>query len=202
MLKGSQVETPMVDWFAVFDEAYPVRGATVGDIKRLVESVTRPVSPVEVEEINRSQQNPFPKGDPLYASWRPFDPSQWLIPNRHLLPSYLAFLRWSNGGEFRTGERWFQFFAANEVRGMLLAYHVPQYMSGAIPFGFNGSGTFYMFDMRRPPRKHEYPIVCVHSTSLGWEPGQWVRVAGSFEAACRGAKNVDDLLYPIPDQER
>jgi hypothetical protein len=67
-------------------------------------------------------------------------------------------------------------------------------MPGALPFAFNGGGTFYLFDMRRPARKGEYPIVCTHSGNLGWEPDEHVRIAASFEAACRGAVNVDDLM--------
>ena len=189
----------MIDWSSVFDEAYPVAGANSTVLDRLVATVGKPLSAAEVKWINRQQQNPFPKGDPLHAAWRPFDPALWVIPDRLLPPSYLAFLGWSNGGQFRTGERWFDpFFPAldktNGVRAMLLAYSVPQWMPGAIPFAFDGGGTFYLFDVRRKAKRGEYPVVCASASCLSWEPGECVQIADSFEAACRGSVNVRDLF--------
>lgn len=187
----------MIDWSSVFDEAYPVAGASAADLERFVATVGQPPSTAEVDEINRGQKNPFLKGDALYTSWRPFDPSAWVVPARPLPPSYLAFLEWSNGGEFRMGDRWFQFFSildpGHGVRDMLLAYDLPQYMPGALPFAFNGGGTFYLFDMRRAAKRGEYPVVCSHSGNLGWEPDECIEIAKSFEAACRGHVNVEKL---------
>jgi SMI1/KNR4 family protein SUKH-1 len=187
----------MIGWSLVFDEGYPAAGASAAELARFVATVAQPLSAVEIETINQGQRNPFPKGDPLYASWRPFDPSLWVVPARPLPPSYLEFLAWSDGGEFRTGERWFQFFPALDpgqgVRAMLLGYHLPQYMPGALPFAFNGGGVFYLFDMRQAPMRGEYPVVCARSGSLGWQPEKCIRIAESFEAACRGTTDVDDL---------
>jgi hypothetical protein len=187
----------MLNWTFVFDEAYPVTGASLPDLDRFVATVGQSVTPSEVKAINRGQQNPFPKGDPLHSSWRRFDPSLWVIPNRPLPASYLALLSWSNGGEFRSGERWFQFFpifeTGNNVRAMLLAYHLPQYMPGALPFAFNGGGAFYLFDMRRQAKRGEYPVVCCHAGHLGWAADSCWPVAGSFEDACRGKINVEGL---------
>jgi hypothetical protein len=186
-----------MDWSAVFDDMYPLPGASEAEIAQFVASIGAPLSKAEVAVINRSQRNPFPKGDPLHAAYRPFDPSQWVIPNRPLPSAYLAFLRWSNGGEFRTGERWLQVFPALDprhgARAMMLAYQLPEYMPGALPFAFNGGGTFYLFDMRLPAAAGEYPVVCSHSGSLGWEPAECVQVAESFEGVCRGSVNVDEL---------
>jgi hypothetical protein len=197
-MTGSAREALVGEWRSIFDEADPAEGASATEIDRFVATVGEPLSPNEIKEINRGQQNPFRKSDPLYKSWRPFDPSGWVIPSRRLPPSYLAFLRWSNGGEFQTGERRFQFLPAVDpghgVRTMLLAYHLPQYMPGALPFAFNGGGTFYLFDMRRAARKGEYPVVCSHSGNLGWELDECVRIARSFVRACQGKANVDDLL--------
>jgi len=187
----------MSDWLSVFDEAYPVAGASAGDLARFAASVGRPLTPDEIETVNRGQQNPFPRSDPLYASYRPFDAALWTVPDRPLPAAYLGFLAWSDGGEFRTGDRWFQFFSTLDpghgVRAVLLAYHLPQHMPGALPFAFNGGGTFYLFDLRQPAVAGEYPIVCSHAGSQGWEPDAHVRVADSFEAACRGTVCVDDL---------
>lgn len=186
-----------MDWATVFEEAHPQPGAADAIIARFVAEVTRPVSATEIRQVNRGQRNPFPPGDPFYASWRPFDAAAWAIPARPLPPAYLSFLRWSNGGEFRTGERWFQFFPAVDpgsgVRAMLVGYHIPQHMPGAVPVGMNGGGTFYLLDMRQPAVAGEYPVVCARAGALGWKPETCRLVADSFLAACRGTRNVEDL---------
>jgi hypothetical protein len=186
-----------MDWLTVFDEAHPKAGASDAEIAHLVASVRQPLSDAELAAVNRSQKNPFPKGDPLYFAYRPFDPTRWVIPNRPLPSPYLAFLRWSNGGEFRTGDRWFQFFPALDpndgVRAMLLAYHLPQYIPQALPIAFNGGGTFYLFDMRQEATDGEYPVICSHAGNLGWEPDECFRVAESFGAVCRGTISLDQM---------
>jgi hypothetical protein len=77
---------------------------------------------------------------------------------------------------------------------MMLLYHLPVYMPGAMPIAFNGGGAFYLFDMREDAVGGEYPVVCSHSQSVGWESNECVRVAESLEAVCRGTTSVDDLL--------
>jgi hypothetical protein len=194
------VEQEMIDWPSIFDEAYPVPGATAPELERFVATVTRALTPLEIEEINDGQQNPFPNNDSLYATWQRFDPSLWKLPDHPLPESYLDLLSWSNGGEFRRGERCFQFFPildpVHGVRAMMLAYRLPQYMPGALPFAFNGQGTFYVFDMRGAAKRGEYRVVCSQCGNLGWEPDQYVDVAESLEAACRGEINVDELWFP------
>jgi hypothetical protein len=76
---------------------------------------------------------------------------------------------------------------------MMLAYHLPEYMPGGLPFAFNGGGTFYLFDMREGAVHGEYPVVCSHAGNLGWGPDACFLVASSFEVACRGQVNVDEL---------
>src|SRR4051794_37024143 len=143
-----------MDWRAVFDEAQPGPGASDAEIERFVATIGQPLTAAEIDEVNHSQRNPFPASDPLHAAYRPFDPSRWIVPSGPLPPAYLAFLQWSNGGWFRTGEREFGFFPTSNptggVRAMLLAYHLPKYMPGAMPIAFNGEGTFYLIDMRQP----------------------------------------------------
>jgi hypothetical protein len=152
-----------------------------------------------VDEVNRGQQNPFPVSDPLHPAVRPFDPSNWVLPSRPLPLTYLAFLRWSNGGWFRTGEREFGFFPTAHptggVREMLLAYDLPEYIPAAVPIAFNGGGTFYLLDLRQPAVGWEDPVVCAGAGYLGWGPEACRVVADSFLAACRGTVNVDDLLH-------
>ena len=79
------------------------------------------------------------------------------------------------------------------VRATLLAYHVPQYLPGALPFAFNGEGTLYLFDMRQPAKGGEYPVVCSQAGNLGWEVDECLKIAKTFEAACHGTGNVEEL---------
>lgn len=186
-----------MDWDAVFDEALPEPGATAEALARFVTGVARPLSAAEVAAANAGQRNPFPPGDPLHPAWWPIDPARWVIPTRPLPPPYLSFLRWSDGGWFRTGRREFGFFGTLDpgggVRAMMLAYQLPEYMPGAVPIAFDGGGTFYLFDLREPPVDGEYPVVCAHAGNLGWEPDESWRIADSFLGACRGTVEVHDL---------
>lgn len=186
-----------MDWASIFDVVYPRPGAADAVIEQFVAEVARPLSAAEIREVNAGQRNPFPASDPLNSAWRPFDAAAWVIPSRPLPPAYLSLLRWSDGGEFGTGERWFQFFPTlgerHGVRAIMVAYQLPQYMPGAVPVAFNGGGTFYLLDMRRPAVGGEYPVVCAHAGYLAWEPDACRVVADSFVAACRGTVNVDDL---------
>jgi hypothetical protein len=188
-----------VNWLALFDEAHPEPGASDAEIARFVRAIAQPLSEAEIGQANESQQNPFPEHDPLHATYRSFDPSAWVIPARPLPPSYLTFLRWSNGGWFRSGQREFGFFPTldptGSMRAMTLAYQLPECMPGALPFAFNGAGTFYLFDMRLEAVDDEYPIVCSHSGNQGWGPDECFPIARSFEAACRGSENVDELRW-------
>lgn len=186
-----------MEWASVFDVAHPQPGATEGTLARFITEVGRPLSEAERGMVRSTQRNPFPEWSPHHQSWRPFDVSAWSVPNRPLPEAYLSFLRWSDGGEFGTGDRWFQFFPtrdeAHGVRAMLLAYELPQYMPGAVPIAFNGGGTFYLLDMRQPAVNGEYPVVCAHAGYLSWAPDACWPIADSFLAACQGRDNVDDV---------
>jgi hypothetical protein len=187
-----------INWEKVFEEAAPEAGASAAELAELAAGFAFPLSGDEVSEIVRRQRNPFLRRDPLYRSWKPIDPRPWRLPARKLPRSYLGWLRWSNGGLFRNGEREFGFFPALDskagVRAMLLAYEFPEYMPGALPFALNGGGTFYVFDMRKPAVRGEYPIFCAYAGNLGFGRGEGARVAPTLLAACRGTTNVDDLL--------
>jgi hypothetical protein len=186
-----------VDWASVFDEAYPLPGATEATIAEFVAEVSRPLSAAEIREVHAKQKNPFPEGDPLHSAWRPFDPAAWTVPGRPIPAMYLSLLRWSNGGEFRSGKRWFQFFPALDpvhgVRAMMLAYQLPFYMPGALPIALNGEGILYLFDMRGPPVGGEYSVVCAHAGHLGWETKACWVAAETLLEACRSSVHVDEL---------
>jgi hypothetical protein len=153
------------------------------------------LSAEEIAEANASQQNPLPLNDPLHFVYQPFDPGNWTMPTFSFPKSYLSFLRWSNGGNFTKGCREFGFFPAIDsrcgVRAMMLAYQIPEYMKNAVPFAFDGAGSFYLFDMRRPPVDDEFPIVLSHAGSLGWDENDHERLADSFVDALSTKSTFD-----------
>lgn len=98
---------------------------------------------------------------------------------------------------FRTGKRWFQFFAARELREMMLAYALPEHMPNALPFALNGSGTFYLFDTRALPSAGEYPVVCSAAGNTGWGTDECALIAERFLDACMGTRCVDEILREL-----
>lgn len=177
-----------MDWMSVFDEVYPQPGASTAEISDFISLVGLPMSAAEIGEVNARQINPYSRSDRFYETWRPFDAAAWRIPNRPLPQAYLSLLQWSNGGEFRKGQRIFQFFTAlnsrHGVRAMMLAYHLPEYMPGAMPIAFDGCGAFYLLDMRQPAVECEYPVVSAHAGNLGWDSDACAILADSFLQAC------------------
>jgi hypothetical protein len=186
----------MTDWAALFDASEPAQGATEEEISRFLATVGGPLSTAEVERISR-QENPFPADHPLHDAYQPPDPETWSLPTRPLPESYLSLLRWSNGGWARSGERELAFFPAGDpesgVRAMALDYEIPAYMPGALPIAFDGSGTFYLLDMREDAAEGEYPVVGAHAGSLGWGPEEQVLLGFTLEQACAGRAKVEDL---------
>ena len=169
-----------MDWQTLFQQPALKPPATDAEIAHLQQSVLAPLSAVEIAAINARQQSLWPPTDPLRE---PFDCSRWQIPQRRFPASYVEFLRWSNGGDYVHGERFFMLFRSAEIRGHLLDYQLPEYMPGAIPFGFDGAGTFYLFDMREEPVDGEYPILMAHSGCLGWEEDDVLLLSETFPQA-------------------
>jgi hypothetical protein len=183
----------VTNWENIFDQVVRRRRTSAGEIRKALSRVHRPLTQREIADINRGQQNPFPKGDDLYDTYKPFDPSRWRLPRRPLPASFVDFLCWSDGGEFQNGERLFQFLSAAELRSYLLSYHVPQYMPLSQPFALNGGGCFYLFDMRSPPLGGEYPILFVGCGALGYDEA--VVLGDSFERVVKDGSNPEDVLY-------
>ncbi|MCI0704350.1 MAG: hypothetical protein L0241_25100 [Planctomycetia bacterium] len=186
----------MIDWSTVFTSAKPKRGATEAEVAEMVATLGLPMSQAEVDYINSRQPgNPFPPTDPHHATWQPFDPAAWVMPaNRPIPPSYLLFVRYSNGGNFQNGDRLFQMWGTG-LRNFMLTYLVPQYMPLAVPFAFNG-GVMYMFDMRkRSNAEGEYPIICAGAGCLTFDWDESPKVADSFPEVCRGRFTVERLRH-------
>src|SRR4051812_22941348 len=105
-----------VRWSKVFSIRHKEVGATERELRAMLAALTTPLSDVEVAGINAAQANPFPASAPLHAAFQRFDPGAWRLPRRSPPAAYLDFLRWSNGGSFGNGDRWFDpFFPAGTV---------------------------------------------------------------------------------------
>jgi len=183
-----------MDWKSLFETCVLVPGATQEQIELCEASVFAPLTRAECAELVAVQQNPFRPTDSLHAHWKPVDPEKWQLPTGRLPPSFLDLLRWSDGPNCLVGKREFQFFGTASLREMLLAYQVPEYMPGSVPFAFNGGGIFTLFDMRQPPIAGEYPILVASSGNLDYVDA--VKIAESFPEVCQQRWNVEDVLYP------
>ena len=182
-----------LDWLQIFDEVYKENGVSEKDITTLVEQIGLPLSEDEIHHINVTQRNPYPINNPLYNYYKPLDPTKWVIPDKPLPSSYLDFLRWSNGGWFRTEEREFDFFSTLDLRSIQLGAAFPQYMPNVIPFASDGGGNYYVFDMREKAIDEEYPIFIVDTSNLGFEDAKFL--APAFVEACKGLTKTSDVLY-------
>ncbi|MCP3772324.1 SMI1/KNR4 family protein [Paenibacillus sp. MZ04-78.2] len=187
-------------WSNVFEEQYrKLEGATQDELDRLVKTWNEKLSPQEIAGIVERQKNPFPANHPLHAEYKPFDPSLWDLPQKKLPDSYLDFLRYSNGGEFMTGDRYFQFFGTKELREYNLAYLFPEFMTGSVSIGMDGCGNHYILDMREDMIEGEYPILAAHSGTLGYEDEEGFitckQVARSFPELCKGTTSIDEELH-------
>lgn len=171
-----------MNWLEVFSETKPDPGASAAEMLDFERGLRAPLSDLELKQASQNTS---------------VDPASWEIPQGPLPESYRSFLQWSNGGWCRTGEREFGFFCTddpnNGVRSMLLGYELPEYMPGALPFAFDGGGTFYIFDMRQPPVNGEYPIVCAEAGYLDWEPEACWKIADSFVEAWRDSRRIGTL---------
>ena len=150
------------DWSSLFDEVARETPAEQDDLAALATDLDRPLSDEEIDEAGEDGA------------------SEWTIPSGPLPASYLDLLGWSNGGSLiRDDVSLDPFFSTHEVRDYLLSYLVPKWMPGALPFGFDGGGAFYMFDMRQPAENGHYPVIRVDSGDLDWDEAEVM--AASFD---------------------
>ncbi|MFB6363346.1 SMI1/KNR4 family protein [Paenibacillus elgii] len=187
-------------WSNLFEEQYrKLEGATQDELDRLVKMWNEKLSPQEIAEIEELHKYLFSANNPFHALYKPFDPSLWDLPQKKLPDSYLDFLRYSNGGEFMTGDRYFQFFGTKELREYNLAHAFPEFMAGSVSIGMDGCGNHYILDMRDDMIEGEYPILAAHSGTLGYEDEEGFttckQVARSFPELCKGTSSIDEELH-------
>jgi SMI1/KNR4 family protein SUKH-1 len=156
------------------------------------------LDPSKVSEVNAFVQAPLTDGEITHLAEYPMPPhapppSEWRLEIRDLPSSYVELLLISHGGGITKGEREIGFFGKHELREYLLEYQFPVYMPGALPFGLNGGGVFYIFDMRRSAENGEYPILVASSGNLCYDDA--VVVASSVAELLSDPTNVEDLLY-------
>lgn len=167
-------------WVPSFDEAWRRPGATPAQLRELEASISAPLSAEELGRLDRDR------------TALPSDPRGWCLPSGPLPRSYLDLLAWSNGGEFLSGERRFQFLSTAELRTEMLSYRVPAHMPGMLPIGLNGGGTLYFLDIDRQIGG-EAPVLAASASDLGTDPDQCWQIAASLPDACAGTIDVDDL---------
>lgn len=119
---------------------------------------------------------------------------QWLRDNFFpccCLPhDYLNLIRESNGGDFMSGEREYQFLSTDKIAEYYYAYMFPIYMPYAFPFAMDGCGNFYIFNLRNNDE-------CVYVTSaddMGWEEDECVKIADNFMQCLRQKFPPDDCF--------
>lgn len=158
----------MIGWAGIFtDWADTAEPAMEEEIVHLRDNVLAPLTDPEVTALD--------------DAWD-FQATDRSLTTHPFSVSYVDFLRWSNGGTFQNGDRQFQMFAVSEIRNYLLDYGIPAFMQGAIPFAMDGGGSFYLFDMRKPPVDDEYPVLFNHCSELEWDES--IIVGSSFLEAC------------------
>ncbi len=179
-----------ISWDKVFAGETPGKGATDAELQELAAALGKPLSAKELESANDPKANPSP--ETVQQTAHDSDPRSWRLPTKPLPPSYLSFLKWSNGGSFYNGARAFNFLSTSMVREFALKYRFPEHMAGALPIAFDAGDDFYVFDMRSDPVHGEYPILIVR----GGKPSHSdaVHVADSFVELCKGTTDPEKLL--------
>jgi hypothetical protein len=191
-IKKGKSLMPNISWNNIFPGEIPGNGATEAELQAFVSALGEPLSNEEVQTANDSLTKSSPVTNQGQASHKPFDARKWRLPAKPLPPSYLSFLHWSNGGSFYNGARGLNFLSTSTLREFALSYCFPEYMSGSLPFAFDGGDNFYLFDMRSDPVEGEYPILFVRAENLSYADA--VRVANSFVEACEGKTDPVDLF--------
>jgi hypothetical protein len=163
-----------------YDSQY---GLSKEEISTLNSFLQSPLSAAEIDDIATRFSGTYSR-----------HPSTWEITIKDLPSSYIDLLAFSNGGGISNGAREIGFFGKKELREYLLEYHFPVWMPFCLPFGLNGGGVFYVFDMREPSVCGEYPIVAASSGALSFDDA--VHIASSLDEVFESSINIEEFLYP------
>lgn len=123
----------------------------------MIQSLRTPLSTTECHKIDEAAKNPY----------RDIRSSNWVLPPYLPPKSYFQYLACENGGQYQSDEYDFIFFGTKELKSTMLDYHVPEYMPKAFPFGGNGGGDFYFFDMRSEEERETGEIIIDPKKSIG-----------------------------------
>ncbi len=195
-----------IDWSTVFEKAVPMDGLPEREVRRLLGTELAPISTKEAAKFAKGQKNPFSKKDSpeWYDTWRPINPLNWRMPARPFPESYISFLAWCNGGGFGNGDRTFDMYGFDDfvtgIREAMIENYVPEFFPDTVPFGSDGGLVLYLFDMREPAIRGEYPIICAEAASWSWSNPRHAQMALNFEEFCRGRSRIESILFP-PDEE-
>jgi len=144
----------------VFENSFkPAPAATKKQIETLIQSLRTPLSAKESAAIDKASKNPY----------REIKSSNWILPPYLPPKSYFDYLAYSNGGQYCHDDYDIILFSTKEFRENLLGYNVPEYMPKALPFGGNGGGDFYFFDMRSKQEQESGEVEEIISPSFGCE---------------------------------
>ncbi|WP_420841860.1 SMI1/KNR4 family protein [Fimbriiglobus ruber] len=176
--------TTGVDWPSLFDldASRPKPGLGDAALEEFVREIARPLNDEEFSYLSgRVRRNPFRPSDPRWKTYEPPDPLAWPWPQRRPPDTYLAFLRWSNGGEFYVGDRFMEFIPAEGVRNDMLAWLFPRFYPHILPFALIGRRYWYGFDLHGGNADDEPPVVfgAYRATKLSY-----VQIAASFRGCC------------------
>lgn len=98
------------------------------------------------------------------------------FPSCCLPEEYLSLMQESNGGDFISGEREYQFLSVAEAMDAYECYMFPKFMPFAFPFAMDGNGNFYIFNLRAT----DACVYIVSAGDLGWEEDECLKAAESF----------------------
>ena len=169
----------MIDDDAFFEQNAGLDLVTVSDVNAFLQS------PYSDDEISRLSQYLDTDTASLLKNSRP--------QIQDLPRNYVSLLARSNGGGITIGEREIAYFEPQSLRDYLIDYQFPVYMPKSLPFGLNGGGVFYVFDMREPLNNaDDYPILAAASGNLCYDDSPLV--AQTLEQLLADPVNIEDLM--------
>lgn len=155
-----------------------------------------PLKPDYIELVQRLISEPLDEAETNAIRDRGGpDPDRWVMPRGIVPPIYLSFLAWSNGGFFLYGQREWNMLRAEELREYLLMYDFPATLPDALPFATDGSGGFYLFDLREaavPPGR------VIHLAADRFSFDDAAEVASDLLAAMANPGPPGDSATPAP----